>query len=329
MSRVVRISAVVPVYNSEGTLAELVSRLQRVLEARSSAFEVILVNDGSTDDSWNVVLDLARRYPWVRGIRLMRNYGQHNAILCGIRTARHDVVLTLDDDLQHPPEEIPVLLEALAGDCDVVYGRPSTEDHGLWRDLASRITKLALRSAMGVRNAPDVSAFRAFRAGLRDAFAHFHGPFVSIDVLLSWATTRFAAVPVRHHPRRVGVSHYSGRMLLRHALDLMTGFSVLPLQLTSLMGFALTLLGLVLFVYVIGRYLIQGGGVPGFAFLASVIVIFSGSQLWALGIFGEYLARMHFRIMDRPAYAIQERTSGQVPEPLTTSDAAPHVSVER
>lgn len=275
---------------------------------------MIFVNDGSADRSWDVVLDLAGQHAWVHGISLMRNYGQHNALLCGIRAAQYEVILTLDDDLQHPPEEIPKLLDKLAEGWDVVYGRPQTEDHGLWRDLASRISKLALRSAMGIETARDVSAFRAFRAPLRDAFANFRGPFVSIDVLLTWATTRFAAVTVQHTPRPIGASNYTVRMLLRHTLNMMTGFSVLPLQLTSLMGFSLTLFGLVLFVYVIARYLIQGGSVPGFPFLASIIAIFSGAQLFALGIFGEYLARMHFRIMDRPAYAVQERTSWQAPE---------------
>ena len=128
---------------------------------------------------------------------------------------------------------------------------------------------------------------------------------MSIDVLLTWGTTRFAAVPVRHDPRQVGVSNYTFRKLVRHALNMMTGFSTLPLQLASVVGFAFTLFGLLLLVYVIGRYLIEGGSVPGFPFLASTIALFSGAQLFALGIIGEYLARMHFRMMDRPSYVIR------------------------
>src|SRR4029453_1729310 len=112
-------------------------------------FELILVNDGSSDGSWNVIRALAAKHTWIRGLRLMRNYGQHNALLCGIRAARHEVVVTLDDDLQNPPEEIPVLLGALSSGADVVYGRPDREQHGLLRDLASQITKLALQSTMG------------------------------------------------------------------------------------------------------------------------------------------------------------------------------------
>ncbi len=155
----------------------------------------------------------------------------------------------------------------------------------------------------------NVNAFRIFRTEVRKAFADYQGPFVSIDVLLTWGTKRFAAVPVRHDTRRAGQSNYTFRMLTAHALNMMTGFSTLPLQLASLTGFLFTLLGLVVLVYVVGRYLIQGGSVPGFPFLASIIAIFSGAQLFALGIIGEYLARMHFRGMGRPCSVIR-RTIG-------------------
>jgi undecaprenyl-phosphate 4-deoxy-4-formamido-L-arabinose transferase len=142
---------------------------------------------------------------------------------------------------------------------------------------------------------------------VREAFANYQGPFVSIDVLLTWGTTRFAAVSVRHDPRRIGKSNYTFRKLVTHALNMMTGFSVLPLQLASLMGFCLALFGLLVLVYVLGRYLIQGGSVPGFPFLASTIAIFSGVQLLSLGIIGEYLSRMHFRIMEKPTYVIRQQ----------------------
>ena len=299
------ISVVVPTYNSQATLPELAQRLQSVLSSLAPTYEIIVVNDGSHDGSWDVICELAAQHDWVRGINLMRNYGQHNALLCGIRAAQHEVIVTMDDDLQHPPEEIPKLLDKLAEGYDVVYGTPQKERHGLWRDLASQVGKLALHSAMGAETARKVSAFRAFRTQVHDAFANYQGPFVSIDVLLTWGTTRFAAVPVRHEPRRVGASNYTFRKLVTHTLNMMTGFSVLPLQLASLMGFCFALFGLVVLVYVLGRYLIQGGSVPGFPFLASIIAFFSGAQLFALGIIGEYLARMHFRIMGLPSNVVR------------------------
>jgi undecaprenyl-phosphate 4-deoxy-4-formamido-L-arabinose transferase len=304
------ISVVVPVYNSEGSLPQLAARLDGVLSKVATRFELVLVNDGSRDRSWDVICELARQYNWVRGINLMRNYGQHNALLCGIRAAKYGLIVTLDDDLQHPPEEIPKLLEKLAEGHDVVYGTPEKEKHGLWRDLASQITKLALQTAMGAEIARSVTAFRVFRTSARDAFANYQSPFVSIDVLLTWGTTRFAAIPVRHEPRRIGASNYTFRKLVTHALNMMTGFSTLPLQVASLMGFAFTLFGLGILTYVVGRYLIQGGSVPGFPFLASIIAIFSGAQLFALGIIGEYLARMHFRTMERPPYVVRADREG-------------------
>ena len=304
--RLVSVSAVVPVYNGEATLFELCDRLSAVLKSCSSDFEILLVNDGSRDASWERIQQIAAASNHVRGIDLMRNYGQHNALLCGIRAARCDVVVTLDDDLQNPPEEIPVLLARLGDDVDVVYGQPREEQHGFWRDRASQLTKLVLQSSMGADVARQISAFRAFRTVLRDAFQGYSGSFVSLDVLLTWATTRFAAVPVAHAPRKSGASNYTVRRLVTHALNLVTGFSTLPLQLASMIGFLSTLFGLTVLAYTLGRTLLFGVAVPGFAFLASIIAIFSGVQLLTLGVIGEYLARMHMRIMDRPPYSVRD-----------------------
>ncbi len=307
------LSVVIPVYNSAEILPELMSRLEPVLRAHGGRFEVVLIDDDSADKSWSVIEELARDKPWLRGFRLRRNYGQHNALLSGIHRARNEVVVTIDDDLQHPPEEIPKLLARLDEGYDVVYGAPEHEQHGLWRDLASQVTKLALRSAMGAETAHKVSAFRAFHLQLRDAFAGYQSPFVSIDVLPTWATNRFAAIPVRHDSRWAGESNYSFLKLLAHALNMMTGFSVFPLQLASLIGFSFTAFGSVVLAYVLGRYMIQGTSVPGFPFLASLIAIFSGAQLFALGIIGEYLARMHVRMMGRPTYSVRQATSEDSP----------------
>ncbi len=302
------LSIVIPVYNGALNIRDLIAGLARVLPTLAAQYEVILVDDDSRDNSWEVVRQIVRDYQWVCAFRLMRNYGQHNALLRGIRAARHEIIVTMDDDLQHPPDEIHKLLEKLAEGYDAVYGTPQHEQHGLWRDLASQVTKLALQSAMGVGVARNVSAFRAFRTQVREAFADYESPYVSIDVLLTWGTTHFAAIPVRHDPRRKGVSNYTLRKLIVHALNMMTGFSTLPLQLASLIGVAFTLFGLVVLIYVVGRVLLEGSIVPGFPFIASIIAIFSGAILFALGIVGEYLARMHVRLMGRPTSVVREST---------------------
>jgi len=302
------ISFVVPVYRSANSLPELHQRLAAEFDAAPGGLELIFVEDCGGDQSWEVIQQLAAQDHRVTGLRMSRNFGQHNALLCGIRAAKGEIIVTLDDDLQHPPEEIPKLLVKLDEGHDVVYGPPEQEQHGLLRDLASQITKLALEGAMGAANARQVSALRAFRTRLRDAFADYRSPTVNIDVLLTWATTRFSAVRVRHEARKFGQSGYTPRKLFLHALNMMTGFSTRPLQLASMMGFAFALFGLGILAYVLIRWLLEGSAVPGFAFLASIIAIFSGAQLMALGIIGEYLARMHFRTMDRPPYVIGQET---------------------
>jgi glycosyltransferase involved in cell wall biosynthesis len=304
------LSVVTPVYNGEASIGELCRRLSQVLPQIATRYEIILVNDGSRDRSWEVISELSSSSPIVRGLNLTRNYGQHNALLCGIRAAKYDVIVTVDDDLQHPPEEIPRLLARLHEGFDVVYGAPKGEQHGLLRALASRITRLALSTAIGGEVAKNVSAFRAFRTRLREAFADYQSPFVSIDVLLTWATTRFGAIRVPFQPRHSGSSNYTFTKLVRHALDMMTGFSTAPLQFASLTGFSCTLFGIGVLIYVVGRYFLEGS-IPGFPFLASIIAIFSGAQLFALGVIGEYLARMHFRTMNRPAYAIRDTVEGE------------------
>jgi len=304
------ISVVVPVFQSQESLAELVGRLVPVLATFGSEHEVILVDDGSADGSWSVVKRLAQCSPHVLGFRLMRNFGQHNALLLGIRRARYDVVVTMDDDLQHPPEEIPKLIAALDGSCDVVYGTPAGGTSGLWRKLGGQLTRIALQHAMGGHQpVRDISAFRAFRTPLREAFAAYQSPYASIDILLAWGTTRVSSVTVRQEPRRSGSSTYTFRTLITHGLNMLTGFSTRPLQLASLLGFSFTVIGFLVLAYVLIRYLIEGGSVPGFPFLASTIALFSGVQLFTLGVIGEYLSRVYARSLDRPTYVVAESTA--------------------
>ena len=305
------LSIVIPVYRSAEGLNTLIEELEAVLPGLAEQYEIILVDDGSPDHSWDVIETLTKSHPQVRGFTLMRNYGQHNALLCGIREAQYEIIVTMDDDLQHPPSEIHKLLDKLSQGYDVVYGKPQHEQHGLLRDFASQITKWVLQGSMGVDVARNVSAFRAFRTQLRDAFSIYNSTYVSIDVLLTWGTTRFAAVTVQHNPRRYGTSNYTLSKLIRHALNMITGFSILPLELASLLGFGLALFGGGVLIYVVGRALLFGVEVPGFAFLSSIIAVFSGAQLFALGVIGEYVARIHFRTMDRPVYTVRSSSDPQ------------------
>ncbi len=304
-----RYSIIIPVYRSGEILHELTDRLRVFFEEHNETFEIIFVEDCGGDDSWQIITELAGQHPRVSGIRRSRNYGQHNALLCGIRAARGEVIITMDDDLQHPPEELPKLLEKFEQGYDVVYGAPIAESHGFFRNLASQITKLVLKKSMGAETARSISAWRVFKTPLREAFKYYRSPSVNIDVMLTWATTEFGMVKVRHDPRKQGASGYTVRKLVRHAFNMLTGFSPLPLQIASMIGFVFALFGMAVLAYVLIRFLALGSVVPGFAFLASIIAIFSGVQLLALGIIGEYLARVHFRTMDRPPYVAAESTA--------------------
>jgi len=310
----VRLSVVIPCYRSGATLPPLVERLVSVLPTISSAHEIILVVDGPIDDTYAVARELERKHTGiVKAMLMRRNYGQHNALIAGLSRATYDVTVTMDDDLQHRPEEIHKLIGPLRDPLvDLVYGVADEEEHGFLRSFASRTVKASLASA-GVPNAKDVSAFRAFRTDLRDGFAHVADPFASLDVFLSWTTTSIVAVPVRMDQREEGRSGYSLSSLVRHAMNMVTGYSTFPLKVVTRMGVAASLLGFGLALYVVVQYFRGTIQVAGFTTLASLLSILSGMVMLSIGVLGEYLGRLHFRSMQRPTYIV--RTEQHVVEP--------------
>jgi glycosyltransferase involved in cell wall biosynthesis len=300
------ISVVVPVYRGESTLEPLVNELLAFLPGFTSKFEIILVNDDSPDSSWEIINRLSKKHKTIKGIRLMRNYGQHNATLCGVREAVYPICVTMDDDLQHPPAEIPHLFDKLNEGYDVVYGTPIKLPQGFLRNMLTSWTKRTLSSVMGIPTLRDFSAFRCFRTDLRKAFDQFQSPNVTLDVLLSWATSRFVSIPVDIQPPPNQKSNYNYQRLIGYTILVLTGYSTAPLRFASIMGFIMTLVGIGILLYVFYIFAFAGS-IPGFPFLVSIIAIFGGAQLFALGIFGEYLARIFTRSMDKPTYVISEK----------------------
>lgn len=295
------VSVVVPCYRSAATLPGLVERVAAAMSGLATTYEIILVVDGSPDDTWPVAHGLALRGGSVRAIRLARNYGQHNALIAGVRAARYDVVVTMDDDLQHPPEELPVLLGALTDDVDLVYGVARDEEHGVLRSLASR----AVKGGLDMRQ---LSAFRAFRTFLRNGFDLVNGPHVSVDVALSWGTTRVRAVPVRMQERTQGTSGYTVRTLIRHTVNMVVGYTTTPLRLVTYLGFLVGAAGLVLFARLIWLYFNGTTTVAGFTTISAMVAMFSSVQMIATGILGEYVGRIHTNGIGRPTYVIRDRT---------------------
>lgn len=304
------ISVLVPTYNSPETLLAVAERIRK-LPWFTPESEVVFINDGNADKTWSILLEIARVHPFVRAIRLSRNVGQHAALLAGVREARHPVIATLDDDLQNPPEELAHLLKALTDDVDVVYGVPRKIKQPIWRSVASVAAKRLMQKALGFSSAVDISSFRVFRSQLRDGFNSDLGPGVSLDALLSWSTSRFTSVEVEHHERKTGKSNYNFWKLFRFMLDTVTGFSTVPLRFATGLGLTTIALSVGVLIWVLVRPLITGESVPGFPFLAATIAIFSGTQLLVLGVIGQYIGRMHFRVMNKPTYTIAERTESK------------------
>lgn len=299
------VSIVVPTYKSPTTLTELVERTELL---GLNAFEIIIVDDGNNDATWEQIGLLSQTKKSVVGLRLGRNFGQHSALLAGVRKAKYSQIVTIDDDLQNPPEEIPNLLAKLVSGVDVVYGVSTQVRQNVWRRFTSRTAKAIFARVLGFESAISISSFRAFRTQLREGFDGELGPHVSLDALLTWSTSRFSTLEVEHHARRAGKSNYSFTKLVRFMLDTATSYSTRPLRLATTLGFITTLFGLLLLVWVVGNAIFVGDSVPGFPFLAASIAVFSGVQLVVLGILGEYLGKIHFRAMNKPTFSVSETT---------------------
>jgi undecaprenyl-phosphate 4-deoxy-4-formamido-L-arabinose transferase len=308
------VSVVVPCYRSAVTLPPLVARINEALPDVVADYEVVLVVDGGDRATWTAAHDLQRRDRQVRALRLSRNYGQHNALVAGVRAARYEVVVTMDDDLQHRPEEIPALLAALTEDVDLVYGVAAEEEHGAARSLASRVAKAGLERMMSIRGARQLSAFRAFRTFLRDGFTQLNGPHACLDVALSWGTTNVTSVTVRMDERTHGRSGYTLRMLLRHTLNMVLGYSTAPLRLVTYLGFLVGFLGLALLGRMLYLYFSGETTVAGFTTIASMVALFSAAQMIATGVLGEYIGRIHGNGLGLPTYVLRPAPA-VIPEP--------------
>jgi len=302
----VDVSVVIPVYRSESSLRPLVARLLLVLEATGRSHEIIFVEDGGGDGSWRVLRELQTRYPdRITAIQLMRNYGQHNALMCGFHTARGEVIVTLDDDLQNPPEEVPKLLARLgSGNFDLVYGSYVSKKHSVWRNAGSRLVNAFYRTVFG--SPIQVSSFRAIRRQLLTTILSYDLNFTYVDGLLAWNTQRIGQVEVEHLPRNAGRSGYDLRKLAFLALNLFTNFSLLPLQIVSACGFVVSAVGFLLAFYYLTQALLSHIDVPGYASIIIAVLIIGGTQLLALGIIGEYLGRLHLNVNRKPQYRVRK-----------------------
>lgn len=316
------ISIVVPVYNSAGTLDRLHQRLTATLSGMGKSYEIILIDDGSADGSWLALEALRARDPaHVVAVQLMRNYGQHNALMCGLEQARGAHIITLDDDLQNPPEEIPRMLAHIEQhDLDLVYGCPDDRQHAGWRNLGSTIVWHFYKTVF--RNPVTPTPFRIMRYQLAKSVMFYDLNFTYLDGLLAWCSSRIGGIDVAHHARAEGKSNYSVSKLLVLALNLYTNFSLLPLQLVSGIGLLTAFSGFMVGAYYLFQFFVSNIGVPGFASTIIAVLILGGVQLLALGVIGEYLGRLHLNVNRKPQFMVRQRQTGVPPQHAPESEPA-------
>ncbi len=303
----VQYSVVVPVYNSEGSLKLLHERLAKVFSSIGVSWELVLVNDCSKDSSWDICKELADNDQRVVAVNLANNFGQHNAIMCGLSVARGESVITMDDDLQHPPEEVvKLIMTAEDGGFLVVYGQYQSRKYGWFKNLCSvalnrLISRITARGYIA-------TSFRIIKKPVAEKIISFRHHNVVIDVLLKDAISRrnIGHVLVEHHPRQIGRSSYTYAKMFAYALDMIFNYTLWPLRLATLLGLASIIVSILLGVYFLAEYFIFGAPARGFAALAIMITFFFGTSFFILGIIGEYVGRMFFNLNQKPQYFVKE-----------------------
>jgi len=309
-TRDIGLSVVIPCYQSEFSLSDVVLGIRDALnQINFSNYEILLVLDGPTDGTTAIAFKLQSKFSECRVIELSRNFGQHAAIFAGISCSRFEVIATLDDDGQHMPSELPVLIKELSIDTDLVYGVPHDDEHHFVRNIASRTFKYALFRILGMKNARDISAFRIFRKSLLQNVDLQKISTGTVDVSLHWSTTRIRAVKTTMPKRIKGKSNYTLRTLFRFAIQMIIGYSVKPLKFALVLGLCGFLASTLLTIYFLIQYLNGNIEVAGFSTVTILISTLSSIQLVTLGIMGEYIASIHQKSIGKPMFNIRNYLS--------------------
>jgi glycosyltransferase involved in cell wall biosynthesis len=300
-------SVVVPVYNEEGNVEAVVARVIPVMEQIGEPFEIVFVDDGSKDRTPELLRAIAAREPRVRVVYFTRNYGQEAAVEALYLNARGHWFIQMDGDLQSPPEEIPKLLaKRKEADYDVIYGIRTNRQDSAFRVLASVAMQRAMRR-LEVELPDDVSTFRLMRATIARLVAALPEKKKFLSALIVWSGARIGVARVGHAARTAGETKYNFTKLLNHTFDLIVGFSSKPLRYIGTIGLIFALFGFGMGLWVIGRKVLWGYGVEGWSSIFAAIVVLSGTQLIALSVMGEYVARIYGQVQNRPVYNIRER----------------------
>ncbi len=303
------LSIVIPVYRSEKILPALIERIGAALKRSGDirSYEVVLVNDGSPDGSWQVIERLCAQYPMVKGINLRKNTGQHNAIMAGLNHAAGDVIVMMDDDLQHSPENIGELYAKVISGFDVCYTRFKERKHSLWKIWGSKINDKAAVILLDKPKDLYLSPFKAISGDVRNEIIKYSGPYAYVDGLILMVTNNIASIEVEHHERHEGKGNYSFVKGVMLWMKMATTFSIIPLRMVSFIGFMSSLIGFLSAVLLIIKKITMNVPVQGWASLIVTILLMGGVQLIALGAIGEYLGRAYININKKPQYVIKSK----------------------
>jgi glycosyltransferase involved in cell wall biosynthesis len=303
------LSVVIPVYGSEKILndlcAELVVQLKSIKKLNKK-FEIIFISDQSPDNSWSIIKNLAKRYREVRGISLRVNVGQHNAIMAGLRKANGELIITMDDDLQHSPKDLNILLRHIALGYDVVYARFKDRKHPFWKLLGSKFNNFASYYLISKPKDLYLSPFKIFRASIKNEVIKYTGPNPYLDGLILSVTRNISSVNVEHQLRHSGVSYYGFRKSISLWLKMAINFSIFPLRLTSFFGLFFSIVGMVSATYLVFLKLNNPSIPIGWSSMIVVSLSIGGIQLLAIGVIGEYLGRVLLSLNKLPQYSVDE-----------------------
>ena len=302
------ISVVIPVYNSGKILSDLVSEILKVFkENQIHDFEIILVDDSSKDDSWEKIKKISKMNTVIKGYKLIKNFGQQFATLKGVQKSRGDIIITLDDDFQHPPQEIPKFIKALNNDIDVIYGVPIFEKRSFLRNLLSLSIKFFIKHFLKIKHGSFINSFRLFRKKLITTF-DVNPSNVDVDAILFFSTDKFSYIKVVNNERLIENTHYDFVRLFNYTINMLVGFSVKPLRFVFILSSIFLIFGFGIMSFVIFDYFTSDNIVAGFTFISSLLIIFSGVQILLIGIIGEYVARIFLNSNKIYNNTIEEQT---------------------
>ena len=301
-----QVSVVIPVFNEELVLHEFYPRLKKEAESWGKSYELLFVDDGSTDNSFELICKWKKIDSSIRVIKFTRNFGQQAAVLAGFRESRGNIVVQIDSDLQNPPEEIKRLLGAFTDEVDLVVTIPRKRRDSSLRILGSKVLHSLAQALFGNRFKLNLSSFRAMRRSVIEKIDQCQDRSRYMAVLMSWMAVPTVHVEVDHHLRKMGQTKYGVLPLLRLTWDLITGYSNFPLRLVTYLGLLGAGIGFAIMMFLMYQRLVAGILIEGFVVLSAVFSFFAGVQLLSIGFLGEYLGRVHLKIQNRPEYIVHK-----------------------